>query len=179
MSDYETLEDEASSDAQWQTSEIRSAKPNWSSFAQSKLISEAYAPCQSPLQNTFPPPGELPAARTVSAACSLPRGRARGSPPSSRDRPRCSVGVGALKFVEADIQLAFCSLLSLACVRACMRACVRACVRAFLPACVRACACATETPRHWEISPASPSNRKVIVCVKARTVDMAAVGFMN
>jgi V-type H+-transporting ATPase subunit H len=41
MSDYETLEDEASSDAQWQTSEIRSAKPNWSSFAQSKLISEA------------------------------------------------------------------------------------------------------------------------------------------
>ena len=77
MSDYE-IEDEASSDALWETSQIRSAKPNWSSFAQSKLISEAYAPCQSPPQNTFPLPRELPAARTVSAACSWQRGRARG-----------------------------------------------------------------------------------------------------
>ncbi len=76
MSDYETLEDEASSDAQWQTSEIRSAKPNWSSFAQSKLISEAYAPCQLPSHHAFPLPRELPAALAVSA-CSLPRCRAR------------------------------------------------------------------------------------------------------
>jgi len=81
MSDYE-IEDEASSDALWETSQIRSAKPNWSSFAQSKLISEAYAPCQSPPHHTFPPQREFP---SVSAACCLPGDRARGSPPSRRD----------------------------------------------------------------------------------------------
>eukprot|EP00802_Teleaulax_amphioxeia_P012658 Tamp_12701.p1 GENE.Tamp_12701~~Tamp_12701.p1 ORF type:complete len:439 (-),score=132.61 Tamp_12701:355-1671(-) len=45
MADWdERLEgEELASDAQWQTAEIRSAKPNWTSFASSKFLSDAEA----------------------------------------------------------------------------------------------------------------------------------------
>jgi len=70
MADWdERLEgEELASDAQWQTAEIRSAKPNWTSFASSKFLSDAYAPYPALPSPPLPPPPRARRGRVEAAA---------------------------------------------------------------------------------------------------------------
>jgi len=99
MADWdERLEgEELASDAQWQTAEIRSAKPNWTSFASSKFLSDAYAPYPALPSPPLPPPrvlagaGSRPQRGGVRLGFAEPLrfaagGHARGSRPRLRDR---------------------------------------------------------------------------------------------